>query len=532
MLACGLSVAILFAALCGLAEARAIFTIAGGGGLPPPKVGEPRVPATAISLADFSSLARLPGGNLLISTGKRALVLDAHGMVRAVRPRPGPAVVGVDRFGIEYAVERSDRLFLRRPGGSYEPFAWLPDVVPFAPTDLLVHPEGGVLLAATVGVVRVMPDGTTVRVAGTGRRGHSQDGVPASEASLRSPTSLAWAAGGALLIADRDDNRVRRVDPLSGTITTIAGNGQKGFGGDGAPATAAPLDWPTEIVVGPHGGFAIAETDGRNRIRRVSRTGIIRTVAGGGPSRRAFGRGTSMLNGDGEAARRGRIYWPRDLQITAKDEYVFADDDLIRFVTSPRTTRLALALRTAVPGRRRVSYTLSTSARLRLEVVGEGRRLVRRRRARAGHGYFRLPAGLPAGGYSLSVTATTATGISVREAGLITTPGLSRRLAAAAIQAAEAERRLITPRGLDTVVRRGEVDRPTRCRRFGPRRVDCVFAYDVSTDRECDEIHSAQLDRRGQIHVGQYGCIGIRRRPPWEFEPTPMLMLGPGPFDR
>jgi hypothetical protein len=524
----GLSVAVLFAGLCGVAEARTIYTIAGGGALPPPKVGEPPVRGTAIALADSSGVARLPGGNLLISTGRHTLVLDTHGMVRAV-PAPKPTVLGVDRLGTEYALGQPARLLLRRPGGSYEAFASLNEVIPYFPTDMLVHPEGGVLLAGTIGVLRVLPDGTTVRVAGSGRDG-SDDGVPAVDASLLYPTSLAWAADGALLIADRDDNRVRRIDPQSGAITTIAGNGQKGFGGDGGPATAAPLDWPTEIVVGPHGGFAIAETDGRNRIRRVTRGGTMRTIAGGGPAR-SFGRGTSMLNGDGEEAHRGRLYWPRDLLVTARDEYVFADEDLIRFVTSPRTTRLALALRVALPARRRVSYTLSAPARLRLEVLGEGRRLVLRRRARPGPGWFRLPSGLPASGYSLTLTATNSMGSAVREAGLVTTPKLSRRVAAAAIQASDAGRRLITQSGLDTTIRRGDVDRPTRCRRFGARRVDCVFAYDVSTDQECDEIHSAQLDRRGQIHVGLYGCVGFRRQPRWDLEPSPMLMLGPGPFD-
>jgi hypothetical protein len=533
--ALGFSAAILFACLCGVAEARTLYTIAGGGHLPPPALGDPPRPATAIALVDYPRLARLPNGDFLISSPDRTLLLDAHGMVRAVpAPPPGPTVFGVDRLGTEYALDEGGvRLLLRRPGGSYQVLADLAQIVRFFPTDMLVHPDGGVLLASTSGVVRVLDDGSTVRVAGAGRRGSSRDGVPAREARLRYPTSLAWAADGALLIADRDDNRVRRVDPVSGRITTVAGTGRRGFGGDGGPAKAATLDWPTEIVVGPHGGFAIAESRGRSRIRRVSRSGIIRTVAGGASSRSSFGRGTSMLNGDGEDARLGSLSEPDRPQITPRDEYVFTDVDLIRFATSPGTTRLALALRTAVPARRRVSYTLSMPARLQLEVLGQGRRLVRRLRARPGYGHFRLPARLPPGGYHLTLTATNSTGISVRETGLVTTPRLSVRLAAAAIQAAETERRLITPEGLYTAVRGGRIDRPTRCRRFGTRRVDCVLAYSFSTDRECDGIHSAQLDRRGQIRVGEYGCTGFRRQPAWLYTsgPTPMLLLGPGAFD-
>jgi hypothetical protein len=526
---------LLMIGMCGVAEARTIYTVAGGGDLLPPEIGDRPVPGTAISLDESSGITALPNGDLLILSGGHTLVLDPQGMVRAVAPSPGPDLLGVDRSGTEYAyAPGSDQLVLRRPGGAYEPFASLHELLPFSPTDMLVHPDGGVLLASVRLVMRVMPDGTTVRVAGTGGPGHFMDGVPATEARLRYPTSLAWAVDGALLIADRDDNRVRRLDPHSGTISTVAGTGQRRSSGDGGLATAAPLDWPTWITVGPHSGYAVVELSNRSaRIRRVSRTGIIRTVAGGGAGR-SFGLGTSMLNGDGGVARRASLFDAGDLVLTPKDEYVFADDDLIRLVTSPRTVRLGLALRTALPGRRRVSYTLTVPARLRFEVRGDGGRLLRQRRARAGRGYFRLPAGLPAGGWILTLRATSSAGISVRKAGLITAPRLSRRVAAAAIQADDAGRPLITPRGLDTAIRRGDEIRPTRCRRFGPRRVDCVWALDISSDQDCDGISSARLDRHGQMYIGEYAngpgdeCVGFQRRPRWEFEPRAMPMLGAG----
>ena len=205
-------------------------------------------------------------------------------MVRAIPtpsvPTPsGMSQIGVDRFGTEYLFSRFCRLVLRRPGGSYEAFAPL-----CSATDMLVHPDGGVLVAEGQRVVRYMPDGSVIRVAGTGRRGHSADGGPADQAPLRYPTDLAWAADGGLLIADRNDDRVRRVDPLDGTISTLAGSGEHGFGGDGGPATAAPLDWPARLVVGRHGGFAIVEQGyPRPRVRRVGGGGTIHTVAGGGP---------------------------------------------------------------------------------------------------------------------------------------------------------------------------------------------------------------------------------------------------------
>jgi hypothetical protein len=534
VLARSLSVAVILAVLCATAEARTIYTIAGGGALPPPRLGAPAVPATAIALEDQASLSATPGGDLMIESGARRLLLDRRGMVRAVPRARGPTVLGADRSGIEYFTDGA-RLLLRRPGERSQAFASLQNL-PSGITDWLVDPEGGVLVATESSVLRVMPNGSTIRIAGTRRPGHSEDGGPANQASLRYPTDLAWGADGNLLIADRNDNRVRRVDRQDGTISTVAGTGEAGFGGDGGEATRAPLDGPTWLTAGPHGGVAIAESFGRNRIRRVSRRGIIYTVAGGGLGGYS-GRGASMSNGDGENARKGSLYWPEAPVITPSDEYIFADDDLIRFATSPKTTRLALALRTALPGRRRVSYALSAPARLRLVMRGEGRRLVRTTQAPSGLGYFRLPRGMPTGGYHVTLTATAADGVrAVREAGMITARRLSRRLAAAAIQAEDDGRPLITPVGTRDVIRRAEnIVRPSRCHRFGPRHVDCVFELEPIGRNECDELHSVRLDRRGQIYIGVYNCVGFRRRPPWSQEgalrPTPMFMLGPGPFD-
>jgi hypothetical protein len=141
------------------------------------------------------------------------------------------------------------------------------------------------------------------------------------------------------------------------------------------------------------------------------------------------------------------------------------------------------------------------------------------------------------GGWIVTLKAKSSAGISVRDAGLVTTRRLSRRLAAAAIQADDAVRALIPPRGLDTSIRPGDELRPTRCHRFGPRRVDCIWALDISSDQDCDGISSARLDRHGQIYVGEYAsgpddeCVGFQRRPRWEFEPLAVPMLGAGPFD-
>src|SRR5262249_27921294 len=85
-------------------------------------------------------------------------------------------------------------------------------------------------------VRQIGPDGILSTLAGTGREGDRGDNGPAAQAELRGPHHLAVASNANLLIADTWNNRVRRIDPGSGLITTVAGTGRKGFSGDGGPA--------------------------------------------------------------------------------------------------------------------------------------------------------------------------------------------------------------------------------------------------------------------------------------------------------
>jgi sugar lactone lactonase YvrE len=123
--------------------------------------------------------------------------------------------------------------------------------------------------------------GIITTVAGTGTAGFSGDGGPASAAMLNGPSGIAVDCTGALLIADSSNNRVRRVDPATGTIATIAGGGPFGPGGDGGPATDTYLLVPFDVAVDSTCSVFIGERGG-NRVRRVSTTGIITTAAGNG----------------------------------------------------------------------------------------------------------------------------------------------------------------------------------------------------------------------------------------------------------
>jgi len=124
---------------------------------------------------------------------------------------------------------------------------------------------------------------TSVRTAaGDGAWGFGGDGGPARSASLRSPTDVTVAPDGIFYIADRGNRRVRVVD-TAGIITTVAGTGVWGFGGDGGPATQAELGLPVSVALGPDGSLYIAD-ESTYRIRKVDTAGIISTFAGNGSS--------------------------------------------------------------------------------------------------------------------------------------------------------------------------------------------------------------------------------------------------------
>jgi len=127
-----------------------------------------------------------------------------------------------------------------------------------------------------------LPVGHIRTVAGMDAVGFSGDGGPATAASLNLPFDVTVDPAGNLYIADAENDRVRRVDAATGIITTVAGSGVAGSAGDGGPAVEAQLDHPAFVALDADGHLFIVETSGA-RVRRVDAlTGIITTVAGGG----------------------------------------------------------------------------------------------------------------------------------------------------------------------------------------------------------------------------------------------------------
>ena len=184
------------------------------------------------------------------------------------------------------------------------------------PTNVAVDGAGNLYIADASNhrIRRVDPSGSITTIAGTGERGFAGDGGPATQAQLAFPTDVAVDGAGNLYIADAGNHRIRRVDP-SGSITTIAGTGERGFAGDGGPATQARLYDPSGVAVDRAGNLYIADS-GNHRIRRVSQSGTITTIAGTGE--RGFG-------GDGGPAVEAQLYYPRGVAVGQMGDLYIAD---------------------------------------------------------------------------------------------------------------------------------------------------------------------------------------------------------------
>jgi DNA-binding beta-propeller fold protein YncE len=153
------------------------------------------------------------------------------------------------------------------------------------PYGLVIGPDGH-LYFCDLGNQRIrrldLKSRRTLTVAGNGLRGYSGDGAAARDASLNMPHEIQFDSRGNLYIAERDNHLIRKVD-ATGTVSTFAGTGTPGFAGDAGPATLAQLRQPHSIAVEPTGRFLLICDIGNHRIRRVDlATGLIETFAGTG----------------------------------------------------------------------------------------------------------------------------------------------------------------------------------------------------------------------------------------------------------
>ena len=196
------------------------------------------------------------------------------------------------------------------------------------PQGIAIGSDGTLYIADTGNQrIRSVAAGQIATFAGTGSAGFGGDGGPATAAAFNTPTALAIEAGGALLVCDTGNQRIRRI--RAGLATTIAGNGVQGFGGDGAAALSAELDTPAGVAVASDGRIFVADSHNA-RLRVIATDGSITTFAGTGQ------RGYS---GDGGAATAAELSLPRGISVTSAGAVVFADSNnqRIRMVNAQGT---------------------------------------------------------------------------------------------------------------------------------------------------------------------------------------------------
>lgn len=168
------------------------------------------------------------------------------------------------------------------------------------------------LLLSGIGAVA----GDAVTIAGTGKMGYSGDGGPGKQAQVNNPYGLVIGPDKALYICDIDNHVIRRLDMKTNVITTVAGNGKKGYSGDGGPAKQASLNQPYEIRFDKAGNMYFVEMP-NHVVRRVDKkTGVITTIAG---------TGKAGFSGDGGLGTKAEMRQPHSIQFDPQGRLLICD---------------------------------------------------------------------------------------------------------------------------------------------------------------------------------------------------------------
>ncbi len=197
----------------------------------------------------------------------------------------------------------------------------------FDPHGIAVDRAGNVFIGDSSDdrIRKIGRNGIITTIAGTGATGYGGDGGAATKAQLNFPEGLAVDAAGNVFVADTYNHRIRRIDAVTGVITTVAGGGLRGFKGDGGPATSASLNYPEAVALDDNGNLYIADTY-NDRIRFVNMsTGVITTVAGDGEQ---------GFFGDGGPATSASLDTPKGVRVDSNGFLWIADfgNDRIRRV--------------------------------------------------------------------------------------------------------------------------------------------------------------------------------------------------------
>ena len=279
---------------CGqfLAAQVKVFTVAGGYG------GDTKA-ATKAGLQFPQFAARDTAGNVYISDylNHRIRKVDTSGIITTLA---GNGLAGFSGDGGPAKSAKID----------------LPKGITVDLTGSVIFADGG-----NNRIRKVSTTGIITTIAGTGVAGFAGDGGLATAALINQPNGVAVDQSGNVLIADLNNQRIRKID-TAGVITTVAGNGTAGFSGDGGPATSASLNNSYTVLPGLANDFYIADTD-NERVRHVNSAGTISTFAGSG---------SHTCTGDGGPATAAGIGRPKGLSINAGRLMIAAGCDYIRAV--------------------------------------------------------------------------------------------------------------------------------------------------------------------------------------------------------
>lgn len=182
------------------------------------------------------------------------------------------------------------------------------------PGPIVADSRFGIYIASSTLIRRIAPDGSISLLAGSNKPGSADDPEAVGQARFNSISGLALDGSGVLYVADRGNNRIRRID-ASGAVTTFAGTGEPATGGDGGPADLARFDGPADLAISSEGVMYLSESEG-HVVRRIGPDGVVSTVAGTGiPGR----------SGDGGPATAAQLDSPAGLDIDAAGNLYVAD---------------------------------------------------------------------------------------------------------------------------------------------------------------------------------------------------------------
>ncbi len=296
---------------------RGILTIFAGTGFP--GYGADNIAATRSALRNPAGLAFEPqGGVIIVESGAQRLRRVARGTISAFLsdalryyPLYSPTGVAFDMAGNMYLADaRATGALKRTPQGEIT-------ALPLSGRAVAADPRGGACYAWNNAVYRVDLANKVALAAGGAAPGIGEltgDGGLAENARLLAPAGLAYDRDGNLYVADERAHRIRRVTP-SGLITTVAGTGRAGYSGDGGPAFKAALNAPRGLAFDPSGNLYIADS-ANHAVRLLSPSGTITSVAGNG---------FPGFRGDGGPASAALLHSPSAVAIDPNGDLFIAD---------------------------------------------------------------------------------------------------------------------------------------------------------------------------------------------------------------